>query len=282
VVLRAESSAYDAARAMFDNHIGAVLVSAGGELAGIVTDRDVALRAGSRLTLDRIPLREVMTANPASLDVDSTLGDVGALMLGRRVRRVVVTRGGEPAGLISLDDLVLAPGMPREFLAEIVRAQLQEPAPAKPEGATRPARLPRKTAKPARRSREHRAQTLSAFGAKLRRITGLANGEALAAFEVLASNLVRRLTPGEAKDFAAQLPADVRAKLSTGTRPDRHITRGSIERELASRLGVEPAVATELVWRLGQHLDELVSEGEVEDMAGQLPRSLKALFRHAA
>jgi len=43
IVLNQQSMANQAARAMEDNHIGAVLVSAPKGLAGIVTHRDLAL-----------------------------------------------------------------------------------------------------------------------------------------------------------------------------------------------------------------------------------------------
>lgn len=43
VTLNRQSKAYQAARAMADNHIGAVLVSDPKGLAGVVTDRDLAL-----------------------------------------------------------------------------------------------------------------------------------------------------------------------------------------------------------------------------------------------
>ena len=43
VVLTRHSMAYQAARAMADNHIGSVLVSAPQGLAGMITDRDLAL-----------------------------------------------------------------------------------------------------------------------------------------------------------------------------------------------------------------------------------------------
>ena len=42
-MLTRQSKAYQAARAMADNHIGSVLVSEPKALAGIVTDRDLAL-----------------------------------------------------------------------------------------------------------------------------------------------------------------------------------------------------------------------------------------------
>jgi CBS domain-containing protein len=49
VVVTRRSMAYQAARAMADNHIGSVLVSEPGGLAGIITDRDLALDAVERM-----------------------------------------------------------------------------------------------------------------------------------------------------------------------------------------------------------------------------------------
>ena len=284
IVLSGEATAYDAARAMFGNHIGAVLVAEHGELAGIATDRDLLIRAGSRLSLDDIPLREVMTPNPVGVDVGASLAAACAVMLARHVRRVVVLDEGRPCGIVTLDDLVLASGVSREQLRKIVSAQLTELAPAKPEGLVRPMRVRRPSFAAQRRRDAHRAQTLRAFTAKLRRITGLRREpDALAAFEVVASNLIRRLTPDEAGDFAAQLPAAVREKVvDHGEVPDRRVSRGGIERQVAQRLGIDAGWATEVVWRIGQHLAELVSEGEVEDLAAQLPGDLKRLVHRAA
>jgi len=81
-----------------------------------------------------------------------------------------------------------------------------------------------------------RAQTLHAFGLRLARLTAMAEADALAAFELLAWNVCRRLPPAEARDFAAQLPALMRERVLCGLPgPDRHITLGSIERDVAAK-----------------------------------------------
>ena len=85
VVLRSDATAYDAARAMFANHVGAVLVVEDGELTGIVTDRDLALRAGPRLALSRLPVREVMTPHPITIEPTNTFVESGTS--GRRTAR---------------------------------------------------------------------------------------------------------------------------------------------------------------------------------------------------
>ncbi len=284
VMLRTDASAYDAASAMMNNRVGAVLVVDGGELAGIATDRDLLLRAGSRLRLDQLPLREVMTPHPVCVDSTASIADVVAQMRQHRIRRIVVRRDGRPAGLVTLDDLILMPSAGREELEDIVLAQLEQSAAAKPGGEVRPLKAHAEPYRRSARSAAHRAQTLRAFVARLIRITGLRREvDALAAFEVFASGIAGRLNPNEAKDFAAQLPADLRERLPPhGDGSDRRITRGSIERDMARRLEVDPGRATELVWRLGQHFSELVSEGEARDVVAQLPKNLQSIFEHAA
>jgi CBS domain-containing protein/uncharacterized protein (DUF2267 family) len=282
VVLRSDATAYDAARAMYANHVGAVLITEQGALVGIVTDRDLALRAGRRLTQAQLPIKELMTPRPVTIEASATMEEAAALMIGRRVRRLVVVRDDAPKGVVTFDDLVLTGEAAPSLLSKVVRAQLAESAPHKPEGSVRPARR-RARSGPSPRSRAHRAESQQRFAARLQRLTGLPRAEALTAFEVFASNLMRRLTPTEARQFVAQLPGAVRDRLlAPGWRPDKRVSRDSIEAEVAARLELDAHRATDVVWRLGQHLGELISEGEVEDLAAQLPANLKRVLRHPA
>src|SRR5882724_9870257 len=91
IVQRPNVSAHDAARAMEANHIGAVLVQDEGQLIGIVTDRDLALRVvGSGCDPMQTTLREVMSTDLATLPVSSTEEQAAELMKVRRVRRIPV------------------------------------------------------------------------------------------------------------------------------------------------------------------------------------------------
>lgn len=284
VVLKSDASAYDASRAMLANRIGTVLVVEGARLEGIVTDRDIALRVGPRLRLDQVPLRDVMTPHPVCIDVGRQPEQAAAAMISRRIRRLVVVVAGSPRGIVTLDDLIMSKAVSRETLRKLVMVQLKESAPSKPDGQTRPDHLHGATPKAAKRRAAHRDQSVHVLAGKLRKITGLHDeADALAAFEIFATNLVRRLTADEASDFVAQLPANVRDALPLRLAgPDRRVSRASIERDIARRLGIAPESATELVWRMGQHLGDLVSEGEVRDLASQLPKDLGAIIRRAA
>ena len=136
VTLNRQAKAYQAARAMADNHIGAVLVSDPRGLAGIVTDRDLALAVlGHGLDPTATSLSEIMSEEVVTCDIGADLAQVARLMQEHGVRRIPVTDGGRAIELVTLDDLVVEGMVGPEALRAIVTAQLEEEAPHKPAGA---------------------------------------------------------------------------------------------------------------------------------------------------
>ena len=93
---------------MQEHRIGCVVVVArDGSITGIVTDRDLALRALGQGQSADIPVERVMTRNVARVFVGADLDDVEATMSDRHVRRLpVVDSRGNVHGVISLDDVV--------------------------------------------------------------------------------------------------------------------------------------------------------------------------------
>jgi CBS domain-containing protein len=98
----------DAASAMRDHDVGALLVVDAGDLAGIVTDRDIAVRAVAE---GRDPatttVGEVASTNPAAVESSSSADDAAELMRDRALRRLPVTEDGRPVGVVSLGDLAV-------------------------------------------------------------------------------------------------------------------------------------------------------------------------------
>jgi CBS domain-containing protein/uncharacterized protein (DUF2267 family) len=279
VVLHPESTAHDAARAMENNHVGCVFVQDEGLLLGIVTDRDLALRIVGDGQASQTKLKDVMTRDPATVSIRDTYQQALQVMRSHHVRRVPLMDEGHLAGVVTLDDLILE----GESVGDIVEAQLEEPAPAKPGGFTHPTRWSRGPTETAERIARHLAraeQTLHAFETKLQDLAGLPDRErAMAAFEVLASGIIRRLTAAEAGAFAAQLPALMRERLlDLPAGPDRSVSLLSIEDEMAKKLTVSADEANALVRRVAAALSELVSEGEVEHLRHQLPRDMRTIF----
>jgi len=101
-----------AARAMRDLDVGAVVVMENDRPLGIVTDRDIVVRALARgrgadaATVGDICSRDLVTV-PAGASVEDALG----VMAARGVRRLPVTIArGSVVGIVSIDDLVDAGG----------------------------------------------------------------------------------------------------------------------------------------------------------------------------
>jgi CBS domain-containing protein len=103
------SNISDAARMMRDNDTGAIIVSDGGRLSGLLTDRDIAVRAVAEgLDPSSTSAGEICTSDVITLDSNSSIGDAITAMRDANVRRVPVTDNGSPVGIVSLGDLALA------------------------------------------------------------------------------------------------------------------------------------------------------------------------------
>ena len=118
----------DASRRMRKTGCGTLIVlGPHGRIAGIVTDRNLALAVGDapdagRLTLDQVMSRPVQTCGP-----DDHVGVALDRMAAFHVRRLpVVDENGDVKGLISIDDIVLwglrTPGVSTQALVAALRA----------------------------------------------------------------------------------------------------------------------------------------------------------------
>ncbi|QDE93798.1 CBS domain-containing protein [Myxococcus xanthus] len=107
---RPESPLRDIARIMKDESCGVVpIVDERSRLVGIVTDRDLVVRAftGGR-SPEQLRASDVMTDDVEAVTPDDTLHDVIGLMGRRQLRRIpVVERDDSIVGIISLGDIAL-------------------------------------------------------------------------------------------------------------------------------------------------------------------------------
>lgn len=97
----------DIAALLYEHRIGAVLVTDGGIILGIVSERDIVagLHRHGPAVLDTaagiVMTAPVVTAPPG----ESVVAAMG-VMTNRRIRHLPVVEGGELIGLVSIGDLV--------------------------------------------------------------------------------------------------------------------------------------------------------------------------------
>jgi CBS domain-containing protein len=104
--LPASATIADAARLMAEHDIGAVPVVQGEEILGIVTDRDITIRAMATGLDPALPVVRVMTHDVATCPDISLLDDVLDAMVTHGVRRMPIRSGeGKLVGIVSLSDL---------------------------------------------------------------------------------------------------------------------------------------------------------------------------------
>lgn len=117
----ASDSLQKVALLMEQNDCGAVPVVDGTGLCGIITDRDIVLRAVAKgknaLDLDA---KSCMTSNVASVSEDCSLRECTNLIEKQQIRRVVVTNGdGEICGIVAQADVAL--NAPEKETGDVVK-----------------------------------------------------------------------------------------------------------------------------------------------------------------
>ena len=95
-----------AAQMMRDGDYGAVpIVDDRGALVGIVTDRDIVVKAVAEGRDQDTPVRHCMSANPDTVGLDTTVEQAMIVMTSRQIRRLPVLDAGRLVGMVSLADL---------------------------------------------------------------------------------------------------------------------------------------------------------------------------------
>ena len=95
----------EAARAMRDAGIGAVLVVNGEELCGVVTDRDLIVRAVADSMGPDQAVGPLCTPDLIGVNAEDDTKEALRLMRENAVRRLPVIDDGQIAGMVSLGDI---------------------------------------------------------------------------------------------------------------------------------------------------------------------------------
>ena len=105
----ADQPVLEAIQIMADRRVGALPVMRGGELVGVVSERDYARKV---ILLGRssaeTPVWQIMSSPVVSVAPGDSIKQCMELMTERRIRHLPVVENGDMIGMISIGDLVRA------------------------------------------------------------------------------------------------------------------------------------------------------------------------------
>ena len=105
--IEADASVFEAVKRMVEANVGSLLVTEGGQITGIVTERDYLRRVTLEGRTDReTAVREIMSSPLIVVTPQTTIDECMALMTDRRLRHLPVVDGGEVVGIVSIGDVV--------------------------------------------------------------------------------------------------------------------------------------------------------------------------------
>ena len=119
----------DAAKMMREKGVGDILIvrMSGREArpVGLITDRDIVVHAiACDMNLDDLVVGDLCTRRPVMVDADADLIEITATMKKHGVRRVLVTRDCEIAGVVTLDNVIDAMALMVNNLSDMLTRQL--------------------------------------------------------------------------------------------------------------------------------------------------------------
>jgi CBS domain-containing protein len=108
VLLPTNTPIREAAKRMRESDIGDVVVEKDGKVCGIVTDRDIVVRAVAQgKDVQTTDLESICSKDVTSLSPNQTDEDAVRLMREKSVRRLPVVENGKVVGIVSLGDLAV-------------------------------------------------------------------------------------------------------------------------------------------------------------------------------
>lgn len=105
--IEASASVFEAVQEMVEANVGSLLVTDGGDIVGIVTERDYLRRVTLEGRTDHdTPVGEIMTTPLVVVTPETPIDECMAVMTDRRIRHLPVVAAGEVVGIVSIGDVV--------------------------------------------------------------------------------------------------------------------------------------------------------------------------------
>jgi CBS domain-containing protein len=106
ITASADDSLEQIAARLGEKEVSALVVLDGYRLAGIITERDIVRAVADRRDPAEGTAREYVTMGPATVTLETPLGEVARTMLALGVRHLPVTVAGDVLGMVSARDLL--------------------------------------------------------------------------------------------------------------------------------------------------------------------------------
>ena len=101
-----EATLGEAATLMRQEDCGSIPIVDGGRLVGIVTDRDIVIRAiATGKDVRSTKVSEVMSADPVCISPDTDVDEAANVMADRQIRRLPVVEDGKLAGILVIGQI---------------------------------------------------------------------------------------------------------------------------------------------------------------------------------
>jgi CBS domain-containing protein len=107
ITVSPDTSIAQVARKMKEGDTGAILLEDNGSFAGIVTDRDIVVRALAEGADPETAIGQYATTDAKTVTPDATVDDAIQIVREDNVRRVPVVQDGRPVGIVSIGDLAI-------------------------------------------------------------------------------------------------------------------------------------------------------------------------------
>ena len=111
--LDSNATVQDAARVMRDEDTGVVPIVENGKPVGLITDRDIVVRAVADGAEPTRPVRELATDTLVTGEPDMSTREAAELMGQHQVRRLLVCEGDRLVGVASIGDIAVKEGKDR-------------------------------------------------------------------------------------------------------------------------------------------------------------------------
>jgi signal-transduction protein with cAMP-binding, CBS, and nucleotidyltransferase domain len=116
LTISSEASVFDMVAQMVEANVGSLLVTVGGRIEGIVTERDYLRRVTLEGRTDKnTPVSEIMTSPLIVVTPQTPVEECMAIMTDRRIRHMPVVEDGEVVGLVSIGDIVKFQSQQQDF-----------------------------------------------------------------------------------------------------------------------------------------------------------------------